>query len=105
FGGEHAGGDSHRDPGLRLAGHTVAGATGVQGADALAGGLSDRVRRRRSDRRDAGAGALRLAGARHPFRGGAYALRAGGWDVLPADGRAVLLAAAFLRADALGKAR
>ena len=54
-----------------------------------------RLRRWRADRRDAGTGAVRLASARYPLRGCSHALRAGGRHGFPADGRAVLLAAAL----------
>src|SRR5690606_15918943 len=89
---------------LRVAGDAVVRATTHERADAVPGRLLLHLRAGRADRGDGGAGPLRLAGARHPLHRRPHALRADRRDDVPDVRRAVLLAAAGERADAVGDA-
>ena len=74
-------------------------------ADAVPAGLLRHVHDRRAHRRHAGGAAVRLAGARHPLRRGASALRADRRHALPALRRLLLLGAHGVRPAAVGSAR
>src|SRR5690606_39545772 len=91
--------------GVRLDRHAVGWPPVAAPADAAHPRLLRGVRAGRADRGDAGLRALRLAGARHPFRGRAPALRADRWTDVPDVRRAVLLAAGGHRAAAFGEPR
>ena len=105
FGCQHGGGDSERHPGLRLDRHDRGRPTAARDALAVRPWLSVHFHARRAHRRNGCDGAVRLAGARHLFRGRAFPLRAGRRDGVSAVRRLLLLGPRVQRPCALGAPR
>ena len=93
------GGDPDRRAVLLLPGHAAGGTRDALGADAVRLRRPGDLRARRADRRDGGAGAVRLPGPRHLLRGRPPALRADRRRHLSDRRRLLLLLSARQRQD------